>query len=130
MSEVKYSDIAKNDFNLSAKEYNKEPIRVIILCDTVMSGSGEFLNECKRAGATVKKLGGFRYKINESFMVDFKRYDFSSVAGQRADILIGDCAEIEAWRLAVVSHSKHIKWSKDIRTRQDLLDLVIKTADV
>lgn len=129
MSEVKYSEIAANNFNLSAKEYDKEPLKAIVLCDTVRTGCGEFLNECKRAGAEIKKLGGFKYNIS-NIEVEFRIYDFNSIAGARADILVGNCAEIEAWRLSVVSHSKHIMWSKDIRTRQDLLDLIIKTAEV
>lgn len=99
-------------------------MRAIVLCDTVYSGAGRFLSDCHSEGMRVNKLGGFRYEIS-GVQVEFRRAEFPSIAGVRADILATDVEdrEIEAYRLSVLAHSQ-LKESKNVRTLKDLMEFL------
>ena len=101
-------------------------MRAIVLCNRVFTGAGSFINECRLEGMKVKKLGGFRYSIND-VQVEFKKVDFSSIAGARADMLVTDIedSEIEASRSYVLCHSQ-FEEGRYIKTTKDLMEFLKK----
>lgn len=102
-------------------------LRAIVLCDSVMMYSNRFLKLAYDSGIKVKKLGGFRYIVNDNMQIDFKKADFSSIAGARADMLVTDIedSEIEASRSYVLCHSQ-FEEGRYIKTTKDLMEFLKK----
>lgn len=102
-------------------------LRAIVLCDSIMLYSNRFLKFAYDNDIKVKKLGGFRYTVNDNMQVELRRAEFPSIAGARADILATDIKdrEIEAYRSTVLCHSQ-FKEGKDIITTKDLMEFIKK----
>lgn len=120
--EVTYSEIAANNYNLSAKQYiQEEPIRVLFICNGLFSTSRTFLNECDRKGLLIRKVRPDLWRV-ENTEIEFRINSFKSIAGQRVDVLVNWTDDRD--RMAVLSHSKHVKWSKNIKYESHLMDML------
>lgn len=123
--EIKFSDIAANGYNLSAKCYvdkpKEEPVKVLFICNGLYSSMNMFLKECRRLDLQFERVCAGIWLI-ENAEVMFRVNSFRSIAGQRVDVLVNWTDDTE--REIVLSHSKHREWSRNIKYESNLLDML------